>query len=81
MSIRWIRSVQVDGRPATLEVMLGHTKIADKCYTRLDQEEERWFHPASLSREAILHQGIEILKDRLRGAQVMGPNGSPFQWH
>ncbi|HLP41874.1 MAG TPA: hypothetical protein VK465_10235 [Fibrobacteria bacterium] len=81
MSIRWIRSVQVDGRPATLEVMLGHSKIADKCYTRLDKEEERWFHPVSEYRQDILNQGIEILKDRLKGHQVLAGNGSAFQWH
>lgn len=81
MSIRWIRSVQVDGRPTTLEVMLGATKIADKCYVRLNQDDEFWFHPATERREAILQQGIEMLKQRLKGRQVTASNGSDFLWH
>jgi len=81
MSIRWIRSVQVDGRPMTLEVMLGASKIADKCYVRLNQDDELWFHPATDRREVILQQGIEMLKERLKGRQVTASNGSAFLWH
>lgn len=81
MSIRWIRNVQLDGRPATLEVMLGSTRISDKCYVRVNQEEEFWFHPSVDSREAILQQGIEMLKGRLKGKQVLTSNGSAFEWH
>lgn len=81
MSIRWIRSVQVDGRPMTLEVMLGSSKIADKCYVRMNQDDEFWFHPSTERREAILQQGIEMLKQRLQGRQVNASNGSAFLWH
>lgn len=81
MSIRWIRNVVVDGRQTTLEVMLGAAKIADKCYVRVNQEEEYWFHPSTESREAILRQGIDMLQGRLKGKQVISSNGSPFQWH
>jgi hypothetical protein len=81
MSIRWIRSVQVDGRPMTLEVMLGSSKIADKCYVRMNQDEEYWFHPSTDRREAILRQGIEMLQQRLQGRQVTASNGSAFLWH
>ena len=81
MSIRWIRSVQVDGRPMTLEVMLGSSKISDKCYVRMNQEDEFWFHPSTDRREAILQQGIGMLKERLRGKQVTAQNGSAFVWH
>lgn len=81
MSIRWIRSVQVDGRPATLEVMLGSSKISDKCYVRLNGEDESWFHPRTDNREAVLQQGIDLLKTRLQGRQVTASNGSAFTWH
>jgi hypothetical protein len=81
MSIRWIRNVVVDGRETTLEVMLGAAKIADKCYVRVNQEEEYWFHPSTQSREAILQQGIDMLMGRLKGRQVNASNGSPFEWH
>jgi hypothetical protein len=81
MSIRWIRNVQVDGKPATLEVMLGSTRIADKCYIRVNQEDEFWFHPSTDRREAILQQGIDMLKGRLQGRQVQGSDGSAFLWH
>lgn len=81
MSIRWIRSVQVDGKPTTLEVMLGAIKIADKCYVRVNQEDEFWFHPTSDSREVILQQGIDMLKNRLQGRNVVASNGSAFLWH
>lgn len=81
MSIRWIRSVMVDGRQTTLEVMLGNTRIADKCYVRMNQDDELWFHPRTDSREAILQQGIDMLKERLHGRQVTGPGGAPFTWH
>lgn len=81
MSIRWIRSVQVDGRPMTLEVMLGSSKISDKCYVRVNQDDEFWFHPSTDRREAILQQGIEMLKERLKGRQVTAQNGSAFPWH
>ena len=81
MSIRWIRKVVVDGRQTTLEVMLGAAKIADKCYVRVNQEDESWFHPSSEVRDAILKQGIDLLKARLQGKNVVGTNGSAFQWH
>ncbi len=81
MSIRWIRNVNVDGKATTLEVLLGDKSIADKCYVRLNQEEERWFRPESDNREAILQQGIDMLKNRLQGKNVLGSNGSAFPWH
>ena len=81
MSIRWIRNVVVDGRQTTLEVLLGNRSIADKCYVRVNQDEELWFRPASENREAILQQGIEMLKGRLDGKKVTAQNGSAFPWH
>jgi hypothetical protein len=81
MSIRWIRNVVVDGRQTTLEVLLGDNRIADKCYIRVNQDEEFWFHPASDNRHAILQQGIDMLKNRFDGKKVTGANGSAFPWH
>ncbi len=81
MSIRWIRNVVVEGKPATLEVLLGDRTIADKCYIRLNKDEEIWFSPNTDNREEILLQGIDLLKNRLRGKNVLASNGSAFPWH
>lgn len=81
MSIRWIRNVVVDGKQTTLEVMLGASRIADKCYVRVNQDEEFWFRPTTDRRETILEEGIEMLKSRFQGKTVEGSNGSPFTWH
>jgi hypothetical protein len=81
MSIRWIRNVVVDGRQTTLEVLLGDNRIADKCYIRVNQDEEFWFRPHSDNRQEILQQGIDMLKNRLGGKKVTAQNGSAFPWH
>lgn len=81
MSIRWIRNVVVDGKQTTLEVMLGASRIADKCYVRVNQDDEYWFRPASEDRDVVLRQGIEMLQSRFTGRTVEGPNGGPFAWH
>ncbi len=81
MSIRWIRNVVVDGQQSTLEVLLGDRSIADKCYVRVDQNEEQWFRPSTDEREAILQQGIDLLKSRLAGKTILNSNGSAFPWH
>ncbi len=81
MSIRWIRNVVVDGKQATLEVLLGDRSISDKCYVRVNQDEEYWFRPSSDNRHAILEQGIEMLKSRMSDRKVTGANGSAFPWH
>ncbi len=80
MSIRWIRNVVMDGRQATLEVLLGDRSIADKCYIRVNQDEEYWFRPDTDDREAILHQGIDMLKNRLAGRNILTSSGSTFNW-
>lgn len=81
MSIRWIRNVLVDGKQTTLEVMLGANRIADKCYVRVNQDDEYWFRPASDDRERILRQGIEMLQTRFAGRNVESSAGAPFTWH
>ena len=81
MSIRWIRNVVVDARQATLEVLLGDRAISDKCYVRVNQDEEYWFRPSSGDRRAVLAQGLDLLKTKMQGRQVTEPNGSAFAWH
>jgi hypothetical protein len=81
MSIRWIRNVNLDGKQATLEVLLGDRSISDKCYVRVNQDEEYWFRPASDDRRAVLAQGLELLKSKMNGRSITGPNGSAFPWH
>jgi hypothetical protein len=54
MSIRWIRNVVLDGKQATIEVLLGDRSIADKCYIRVNQDEEFWFRPHTDNREEVL---------------------------
>jgi hypothetical protein len=81
MSIRWIRNVVLDGRQATLEVLLGDRSIADKCYVRVNQDEEYWFRPTSVDRRTILEQGLELLKSKTQGRTLTDANGSTFAWH
>jgi hypothetical protein len=81
MSIRWIRNVVVDGKQSTLEILLGDRSIADKCYIRMNQDDELWFRPETNNREEVLQQGIDILKHRLVGKNVLASNGSAFPWH
>ena len=80
MSIRWIRTVVVDGRPATLEVLLGDRAISDKCYVRINQDEEYWFRPSTGDRRAVLEQGLQLLKTKMQGRSVTESNGSAFAW-
>ena len=81
MSIRWIRSVAVDGRPTTLEVMLGWSKIADKCYIRVGNEDEYWFRPPGQDRQSVLAQGLSLLRRRLVGRLVTTPSGAAYAWN
>jgi hypothetical protein len=81
MSIRWIRNVVIDGRQSTLEVMLGDRAISDKCYVRVNQDEEYWFRPGSADRRAVLQQGLELLKSKMQGRNITDPGGSAFPWH
>ncbi len=81
MSIRWIRNVEVDGKPSTLEIMLGWSKIADKCYIRIGNEEEYRFRPSSDSRAAVLEQGLALLRRRLEGHAVQTAAGAAYGWN
>lgn len=79
-SIRWIRSVLVEGIPTTFEIMIGTSSIADKCYVRVNAEPEFYFKPEVDSREVIVAQGIEILKARFDGKNITTTDGQPFPW-
>lgn len=79
-SIRWIRYVIVNGVKCTLEIMIGVQHIADRCYVRINQEPELWFTPISDSRDEIVKEAMQILYQRLQGAEVLNLDGTIFQW-
>jgi len=80
MSIRWIKNILVDGEPTTIEVLLGDTQISDKCYVRINSGQEQWFVPKGESRDAILEQGITLIKNKFDGKKVTSPLGEEFDW-
>jgi len=43
----------VDGKPTTLEVMLGQIRMADKCYVRVGSDEEFWLLRDLKSKEIL----------------------------
>ena len=71
----------VDGKPTTLEVMLGQIRMADKCYVRVGSDEEFWFKPTSESRDGVLDQGMLILQERLNGHDLKTQSGMPYTWN
>jgi hypothetical protein len=80
MSIRWVQNIIVDGVKSMVEVQIGDRRIGDKCYTRVNNETERWFQNESDMREDIIAQGVELLKKRLEGKKITYPDGRPFDW-
>jgi hypothetical protein len=80
-SIRWIQKVLIDGKPATLEIMIGVNSIADRCYVRVNQEPEYWFPSTAGNRQEIIQQGLEVLKKQLATHQVANLDGSPYSWN
>ncbi|MFC1585375.1 hypothetical protein ACFL5V_07500 [Fibrobacterota bacterium] len=80
MSIRWIRNILVDEEAVTLEVFLGDYQISDKCYVRVNSGPERWFVPKGETRDGILQQGIEILREQFKGKKITYANGNDFNW-
>lgn len=80
MSIRWIRNVMIDGAKSTIEVQIGDKKIGDKCYTRVDNELEKWFDNLFDDRGEIIAQGIDILKKRLDKKSLTYPDGRTYDW-
>jgi hypothetical protein len=80
MAIRWIKNVVINGVKSKLEIQLGNKFIGDKTYTRIDQETERWFDNKSDDRDMLIHEGLGILKERLKGKKVTLPDGSAYNW-
>jgi len=80
MSIRWIRNIVIDGEKSTIEVQIGVKKIGDKCYTRINNEVEKWFKNLLEDRTEIIAQGVDILKKRLEGKKVTYPDGRDYDW-
>jgi len=79
-SIRWIQNVLIDGKPASIEIMIGVNNIADRCYVRVNQEPEHWFVPQSDQRDLVIAQGRSLLQKLLQARTVTLPDGSAFSW-
>jgi hypothetical protein len=80
MSIRWLRNVMIDAEKSTIEIQIGDRKIGDKCYTRINNEVEKWFDNLFDDRGEIIAQGIDILKKRLEGKTLTYPDGRGYDW-
>jgi hypothetical protein len=80
MAIRWMKNVIIDNVKSTIEVQLGDRKLGDKCYTRINNEIEQWFDNFSDTREDVIAQGLDILKQRLEGKTVKTQSGTAYDW-
>ena len=80
MAIRWMKNVIIDNVKSTIEVKLGDRKLGDKCYTRINNEIEQWFDNFSDTREDVIAQGLDILKQRLEGKTVTTQSGTAYDW-
>jgi hypothetical protein len=80
MAIRWMKNVIIDNVKSTIEIQLGDRKLGDKCYTRVNNEIEQWFENLSDTRDDIIAQGLDILKQRLEGKTVTAPNEEAYDW-
>jgi hypothetical protein len=80
MSIRWLRNVMIEAEKSTIEIQIGDKKIGDKCYTRVNNEVEKWFDNLFDERSEIIAQGIDIVKKRLTGKTLTYPDGRPYDW-
>ena len=80
MAIRWMKNVIIDNVKSTIEVQLGDRKLGDKCYTRINNEIEQWFDNFSDTREDVIAQGLDILKQRLEVKTVTTQSGTAYDW-
>ena len=80
MSIRWIRNILIDGKKSTIEIQIGAKRIGDKCYTRINDENELWFENIYDTRNDIIAQGSDYLKKQLEGKSITYPDGQPYDW-
>jgi hypothetical protein len=75
-----MKNVIIDNVKSTIEVQLGDRKLGDKCYTRINNEIEQWFDNFSDTREDVIAQGLDILKQRLEGKTVTTQSGTAYDW-
>jgi hypothetical protein len=75
-----MKNVLIDNKKSTLEIQLGDRKLGDKCYTRINSDVEQWFENLSDTRDDIIQQGLDILKRRLEGKNILYPNGTVYDW-
>jgi len=80
MSIHWIRNVLINLEKTTIRIQFGDKCISDKCYTKIGNQTEKWFEPKEPTRDAILEQGIELLKKELENKEITTSNGNKFNW-
>jgi hypothetical protein len=80
MAIRWMKNVIIDSVKSTLEIQLGDRRLGDKCYTRINNEIEVWFDNISDTRDDIIAQGLDLIKQRLKGKKVTTTGGVPYDW-
>jgi hypothetical protein len=80
MSIRWVKNIVIDGVKSMIEIQIGDRRIGDKCYARVNAETEEWFETTFDNREAIIKQGKDLLKERLKGRKITYPDGKAFDW-
>ncbi len=80
MSMRWIKSVLIDGQKSSLEIFLGEHIIGDKTYVRIGQTPEEWFVNRFNDRTSIISQGKTILQKHLHGRTVTDLKQKPFCW-
>jgi len=67
MSIRWIRNVVVAVGKPPWKCSWAKKSIADKCYIRVNQDEEFWFRPASDNRQSSFSKASTCWKSRFDG--------------
>jgi|GEM_PF-466099 len=79
-SIRWIHKLIIDDKPGSVEILIGQSSIADRCYVRVNQEPEYWYSTQSGVRAEIIQQGLEIAQKQLVGHKVTEVDGTPYSW-
>jgi hypothetical protein len=79
-SIRWIQKLFIDDKPGSIEILIGQSSIADRCYVRVNQEPEFWYTTQSGVRAEIIQQGLEIIQKQLANHKVTSLDGTPYNW-
>ncbi|MFP4520815.1 MAG: hypothetical protein ACLFQK_01590 [Fibrobacterota bacterium] len=80
MPFRVLKNLMIDGSPEIVEIQLGDHVIGDKAYVRIGKSTERWFNPSETSREGVIKESMEFMKEILKGKNVNYEDGRPFDW-